>query len=343
MDTTLEIKQYLQNWTDIVAEYQKPKTKKAVVQILNSFLPFFALWILMYFSLDWSYGITLALGFLNAFFLVRIFIIQHDCGHQSFLKSRRWNNVIGFMCSFFSSIPYKYWARSHSFHHAHAGELDNRGIGDITVLTVAEYKKLSPWKQFRYRLYRNPFVIFVLGPIYYCFYNMRIPIMNVKNTRKVKISQVFNNIYMALVYVLLAVMVGVEEFFLIQVPIVVMFFIIAIWFFYVQHQHEDTYIAWKENWEYLLAAIKGSSYYKLPKVFQWLTGNIGFHHIHHLSSKIPNYNLERCAKENPILEKYVTVLTFKDSLKCIFSNLWDEEKQKMISFKEFSRRYKTKK
>lgn len=334
-----EIKSLLSNWAEIVGKYQTPDTKKAIIQIITSFGPFVAVWVLMYLSLDWSYWITLGLAVLNAFFLVRIFIIQHDCGHQSFLKSRKWNNAIGLVCSFFSTMPYKYWARSHAFHHAHCGRLEDgiKDIGDIHVKTVEEFRSLSPFKKFGYRLYRSVPIILVLGPIYYTAILMRIPFINKEGWKKTRLSQIFNNVYMTLIWVLLAVVIGFKEFFLIQVPIIFIFFVIAVWFFYVQHQHEETYKQWKENWEYLLAAIKGSTYYKLPKLFQWLTGNIGFHHIHHLSSKIPNYNLERCAKENPIINKYVTTLTFTKSLKTIFNHLWDEEQQRMISFKEYYR------
>jgi len=306
--------------------------------MLTSFLPFLGLWVLMYFSLEWSYWITLGLAALNAFFLVRIFIIQHDCGHQSFFKSRKWNNAVGFVCSFFSFIPYKYWAKSHNFHHAHSGQLEYRGIGDISTLTVKEFRELSKFGRFKYRLYRNPFSLFLIGPLYYMFVSQRLPIAGMQmGWKKVQWSQFFSNIYLILVFSLLIITLGWKKFFLVHVPIIVLFGIIAIWFFYVQHQHKETYKQWKENWEYLLAAIKGSSYYKLPKVFQWLSGNIGFHHIHHLSSFIPNYNLEKCNKENPIFEKYVTVLTFRESLKCMFNKLWDEEKERMISFREFYR------
>ncbi|MEZ4949737.1 MAG: fatty acid desaturase [Saprospiraceae bacterium] len=331
----LEIKKFLKNWNDIIAEYSIPDVKKATIQILNSFLPFIGLWILMYYSLEWSYWITLGLAVINAFFLVRIFIIQHDCGHQSFLKSRNVNNTIGFIASFFSTIPYKYWARSHNYHHAHCGQLEVRDIGDIEVLTVEEFNALSKAKQIQYRVFRSPLVMFILGPIYYLGFTLRLPLIKLKGWKKTYRSQFFSNIYMLLVYALLAAIVGWQEFFLVQIPIIVLFGIIAVWFFYVQHQHEDTYKQWKENWEYLLAAIKGSTHYKLPKVIQWLTGNIGFHHIHHLGPKIPNYHLEKCYKENPVLNKYVTSVTFGESLKCMFNKLWDEQQQKMITFKEY--------
>ncbi len=332
-----EIKEKLANWQSIVKNYQKPNTRKAIVQMVTSYLPFFAIWVLMYFSLGISYWLTLGLAILNAFFLVRIFIIQHDCGHQSFLKNRRANNVIGFISSFFSLIPYKYWARSHNFHHAHNGQLEVRDIGDITTLTVNEYRARSSWGRFKYWLYRTPVVLFFIGPLYYLFLHQRMPSIQLKGWKAARRSAWLTDIYLLVFYLSLGLLIGWQTFIMVQLPIIVFFAIIAIWFFYVQHQHVPTYKQWKKNWDFLLASVKGSTYYKLPKLFQWLTGNIGFHHIHHLSSLIPNYNLERCNRENPIFEKCTTVLTFRESLKCIFNKLWDEESQRMISFREFYR------
>ncbi len=338
-NNTQEIKEVLQNWPQIVKKYQAPNVKKAVIQILNSFLPFLALWVAMYFSLEVSYWLTLALGVLNAFFLVRIFIIQHDCGHQSFLKSRKVNNVIGQICSYFSMIPYKYWARSHNFHHAHNGQLETRDIGDLTTLTVEEYRELDKWGRLKYRIYRSPLIMFFIGPVYYLTIHNRIPSKSeiMKGWTKERKALWLNNLGLITIYISMGFLIGWKKFLLVQAPIIVFFGIIAIWFFYVQHQHEENYKQWKENWEYLLSAIRGSSYYKLPKVMMWLTGNIGFHHIHHLSSLIPNYNLEKCNKENPILEKYVNILTFRESIKCAFYKLWDEQSQRMITFREFYR------
>ncbi len=330
-----QIRETLKDWPKIVAKYQIPDRRKAYTQILNTFLPFIGLWILMYFSLSWSYWITLGLAVVNAFFMVRIFIIQHDCGHQSFLKKRRINDAIGLVCSFFSSIPYEYWSRSHSFHHAHCGQLEVRDIGDINTLTVKEYKEMGFFKRLGYRIFRNPLVLFLFGPVYYLAVNVRFPLISLKGWKKIKWSQFYNNVYLILVYTLVAFIVGWKQFFLVHVPIVVIFAIIAIWFFYVQHQHEHTYKQWKENWEYLFSSIKGSTYYRLPKVFQWLTGNIGLHHIHHLSSKIPNYHLTRVQEENPILTQYVTTVGFWESLSFMFHHLWDEENQRMISFGKF--------
>lgn len=332
-----QIQEELKHWKKIIKPYQKPSTKKAVTQLLNTFLPYLALWVLMYFSLRWSYWITFALALVNGFFLARIFIIQHDCGHMSFFKSRRWNKFIGWFCSFFSTIPFDYWAAVHNFHHGHSGQLELRDIGDVPMLTSDEFRRRSRLGKLSYRIFRTPFFLFVIVPLGYLIGPMRIPFIRVKSAKKEYRSMLKNNIVLVLVYVGLGFLLGWKAFFLVQLPIVAIFMIIAFWFFYVQHQHEETYKRWKENWNFLVASIRGATYYKLPKVFQWLSGNIGFHHIHHLSARIPNYNLERCAKENPILQKYVTTMTFRDSLKCIFNKLWDEQQQRMITFREFYR------
>ena len=293
----------------------------------------------MYLCYSISIWITLALAFVNAFFLVRIFIIQHDCGHQSFTKSKKANNVIGTLCSLFSSVPYKYWAKVHNHHHGHTGQLEERDIGDINFLTVKEFKARGKWGRFRYRFFRHPITLFIIVPIFYFTISNRIPkIKNFKGmVSRIRRSQIKNNAIIFVLYALLAIVLGWKQFLFIQLSIIFVFSIIAFWFFYVQHTHETSYHTWKENWDFLLASIRGSSYYKLPKLFQWLTGNIGFHHIHHLSSRIPNYNLEKCVKENPILNKYANILTFRESLKSMHIKLWDEQRMRMISFKEFYR------
>jgi len=330
-----EIQESLKNWKEIVKKYQVPNTKKAIGQLLNSFLPFIGLWVLMYFSMEWSILLTIGLGIINAFFLVRIFIIQHDCGHQSFFKSRRWNNAVGYVCSVFSALPYKYWAKVHNFHHAHSGVLETIDIGDIPTLTVEEFRNLSWFGRIRYKIWRNPVVTFIIAPVYYIGLSNKLPLFHFKNWRKEVWSQFKDNILIILAYGVLGYLIGWKQFFFIQLFLVFAFGIIAFWFFYIQHQHEHSYKQWQDNWDYVVSAIRGSSYYKLPKVFQWMTGNIGIHHIHHLSSLIPNYNLEKCMRENTIFNKYVTVVTFWESLKMMTHKLWDEEKQRMISFKEY--------
>ncbi len=338
-----EIKEKLKNWQNMLREYQRPDSWKATIQLLNTFIPFLGIWALMYLSLSWSYWITIGLALINTFLLVRIFIIQHDCGHLSFVESNKWNLYIGYFCSFFTTIPYKYWAKAHSYHHGHTGQLEVRDIGDINFLTVSEYSQLSPLRQFAYRMFRHPLVMFGLAPAIYFTISNRFPLYNLKGWKKIRISQVWSNLWLLLFWLTIAWSLGWKALFLVHVPIVFLFGIVAFWFFYVQHQHEESYKAWKKNWNHLLASIKGSTFYRLPKVWHWLTGNIGFHHIHHLNPRIPNYNLARAAKENPILQKYVTSITFKESLSCMFNKLWDEETQRMITFKEYYLRQRSRK
>lgn len=332
-----EIKEALRDWAKMIKPYKKANHLKAITQIVNSFGPFIALWVLMYFSLDWSYWITLGLAWINSFFLVRIFIIQHDCGHQSFFEYKYLNNIVGWVCSFFSSIPYSYWARVHSYHHGHTGQLEHRDIGDINFLTVNEFRDLPKYKKFFYRVFRSPIVLFFIVPTIYLAWALRVKGISFDGWRNTHISQHVNNALLVLAFVLFGTWLGWANFLMVHIPIVYCFGTTAFWFFYIQHQHESTYMQWTKNWDYLLAAMKGATFYNLPKLLHWLTGNIGYHHIHHLSSRIPNYNLPKCAKENPILQKYVLKLSFWESLKMIYNKLWDEEQQRMISFREYYR------
>lgn len=333
-----EIKKDLKDWAKIISKYKKPNNTKATVQILTTFVPFFALWVLMYFSLSWSYLITLALAFVNSFFVIRIFIIQHDCGHQSFFETRKWNNRVGLICSFFSAIPYKYWAKVHSHHHGHTGQLEERDFGDINFLTVKEYHALPLGKKISYRIFRSPFMLFAIVPIIYLVFSLRYPFLGkgMKGWKSIHKALTVNNLLFTLAFIGCGFLFGWKNFLMVHLPIVYFFGSIAFWFFYVQHQHEETYQRWQDKWDYVLAAIKGASYYKLPKVMHWLTGNIGYHHIHHLSSQIPSYNLAKCAEENPILQKHVTALTFRQSLGTINNKLWDEESERMITFSEYT-------
>lgn len=335
-----ELAEDFKNWQKMVRKYIKPNNKIAVIQMMTSILPFIGLWILMYISLSYSYWITLALGILNAFFLVRIFIIQHDCGHQSYFKNRKLNRFVGRVCSVFSLVPFTYWAKSHNYHHEHTVMMhEHRDIGDINTLSVEEYKALSPLKKLQYRLYRSSLVMFLIGPLYYILIHNRLPLIRFKSWKKVRQSLIWNNLLIVTVYCLVGYLVGWKKFIQVQIPITVFFSVVAIWFFYVQHQHEENYRAWKDKWDYLHSAIKGSTFYKLPKIMHWLTGNIGYHHIHHLNSMIPNYNLKKCHDENPIFEKHIIQMTVLESFKTIKNKLWDEASGRMISFREYKRIY----
>lgn len=335
-DTPLDVNLNIPNkMIKSLTAYAKPNNKIAIIQLFNSFLPFVGLWILMYWSLDYSYLITLALGILNAFFLVRIFIIQHDCGHRSFMANNTARNIIGFCCSMFSMIPYRYWAKSHATHHANNGLLELRDIGDIDTLTVKEFRALSKWGKFKYRIYRSPLVMFVIGPLYYILIHNRLPLIKLASFKKVKKTLIWNNLSLIAIFAILLISLNWWKFIVTHATIMVSFGIIAIWFFYVQHQHEEAYKEWRDKWDYVTSALRGSSYYKVPRIMNWLTGNIGIHHVHHLNPAIPNYNLQRCIKENPWLNRFTTVMGFWESLKLASNKLWDEQSKRMITFKEF--------
>jgi acyl-lipid omega-6 desaturase (Delta-12 desaturase) len=323
----------------IVKAYQLPDNRRATWQTITSFAPFLGIWVAMYLLLNVSFWLTLGLAVINAFFLVRIFIIQHDCGHQSFTQSRKANDVLGQVCSYLTFIPYRYWSKSHNFHHGHNGILwEHRDIGDIDLLTVNEFKVLSRWGKIKYMVYRSAPVMFFIGPIYYILIHNRLPLIGMKGWEHAKKALVRHNVVLLAVYATLIIFLGYKAFLLVQLPILVAFGVIAVWFFYVQHQHETTYKQWKERWEYIRAAVQGSSYYKLPRLMHWLTGNIGYHHIHHLNPLVPSYQLARCHKENPILDEVANKLTFWQSLKCIYHKLWDEDQQRMISFRDYFRK-----
>lgn len=316
-------------------KYTKTSRYKAFIQIVNSFGPFIGIWILMYYAFDYSYWLTFGLGLINAFFLVRIFIIQHDCGHRSFVSNSKVRNTIGYVCSLFSTIPYHYWAKSHNVHHAHNGELELRDIGDINVLTVREFSRLSPWGRFQYRIYRSFAVMFILGPIYYVVIHNRLPLIKMDIFKNEKWRLYLNDLVLLIIFGVMAYFLDIWKFLATHLTIIGIFSIIAIWFFYVQHQHEEAYKEWKYKWDYLTSALRGSTYYKVPKLFNWLTGNIGIHHIHHLNPAIPNYNLLKAHNENLWLNKYITTLTFVESLKLIGNKLWDEASGRMITFREY--------
>ncbi len=318
-------------WKSLVTKYQTADTRKSIWQVCNSFIPFFVLWYLMYLSLDVGYWLTLLLSLPAAGFLIRLFIIQHDCGHGSFFSSKKANNSVGLACSLFTLTPYYYWQRSHAIHHANAGNLAHRGIGDVYTMTVNEYMQQSRWGKLKYRLYRHPLFLFLIVPTLLFVVLYRFPTSRAKAMKRVRSSVYWTNLAIGLLVGGMIWLVGLEAFLLVQVPITVIAASAGTWLFFVQHQFEDAYWASNDAWDYTLAALQGSSYYRLPKVLQWFTGNIGFHHIHHLSPRIPNYLLEKCHAENPMFQE-TAVLTLRSSLKSIFLSLWDEEQKKLIGF-----------
>lgn len=316
-------------WRDIVAKYEKPSLPRSLRQIANTILPYFALLYLMYLSLEVSYWITFALAIPAGGFLVRNFIIFHDCGHGSFFKSRKANRVLGFFTALLTFMPSYFWSHQHAKHHAHAGDLDNRGDGDVWTLTVQEYLALSRWKRLHYRVYRNPFFLFGLAPLYLFFVHYRY--WRSGDSKRVRWSAMQTNIALLAIIVGLSLTIGLKTYLMIQLPIMLVAGSAGIWLFYVQHQFEDVYWERKEEWNFLRHALEGSSFYKLPRVLQWFSGNIGFHHVHHLSPRIPNYYLQKCHESHPMFRnvKHVTLWT---SMKSLGYRLWDEERKKLVGF-----------
>jgi acyl-lipid omega-6 desaturase (Delta-12 desaturase) len=316
-------------WKELVAPYQRPKLGRSVWQLLNTLVPYAALWYLMYWSMGVSYWLTLPLAILAAGFLVRIFIIFHDCGHGSFFRTRRANDIMGFIAGVLTFTPFQHWRWEHATHHATAGDLDKRGIGDVWTMTVREYLESSRWKRFAYRLARNPFVLFVLAPLVLFLVMQRFP--SRKAGRRERMSVYLTNLAMAGMVVGLGMAFGFKAYLLIQLTVIAVAGSAGIWLFYVQHQFEGVYWARHDDWDYITVALQGSSFYKLPKVLQWFTGNIGFHHIHHLRPAIPNYNLERCHQAVPLFQK-VKPITLLSSLRSLTFRLWDEQRQRLVGY-----------
>ncbi|MHC4473169.1 MAG: fatty acid desaturase [Planctomycetota bacterium] len=322
-------------WNKRLRPYQSPQFGRSLAQILTSAIPFAVLWYLMLRSLSVSYWLTLLLAIPASGFLIRLFIIQHDCGHGSFFRSKRACNVLGSVIGVLTLTPYHYWKRDHSIHHATSGLLDKRGHGDIDTLTVAEYKALSKGGRIWYRIYRHPLVLFGVGPLLHFAVRHRLPLSTRPYTGWGWASILFTNAAVAAILVLAGLTIGLERFLLVQLPITALASSLGVWLFFVQHQFEDTYWRKKADWDYGDAALEGSSHYDLGRVLQWFTGNIGLHHIHHLNSRIPNYRLQRCLTEVPEID-CATKLSLFASLRCIRLALWDEEKGKLVGFRAAS-------
>jgi omega-6 fatty acid desaturase (delta-12 desaturase) len=280
-------------------------------------------------SLEVSYWLTLILAVPTAGFLARIFIIFHDCGHGSFFKSRKANAFWGFITGVITYTPYDYWRRDHAIHHATAGDLDRRGIGDVKTITIEEYLALSPLKKLGYRVMRNPLVLFVIGPPIVFLIRHRFARRDAG--KQERYSVIWTNLAILVAYAVILSTIGLKTYLLVHVPVLLITFSVGVWLFYVQHQFEGTYWENHEEWDYVTAALKGSSFYKLPKVLQWFTGNIGYHHIHHLSPRIPNYYLEKCHNENPMFQE-IEPVTLRGSLKSLKFRLWDEKQRILVGF-----------
>ena len=313
-----------------MARYQKPSVGRGVWQMVNTLVPFAALWAMMYLTLGISWWLTVPMAVLAGAFLVRAFIIFHDCGHGSFFKSAAANHIVGAITGVLTFTPYYHWRWEHAIHHSSAGHLDRRGTGDVWTLTVQEYLEASRWKRFAYRLARNPIVLFVLAPLFLFLVLQRVP--SLKAPARERYSVYWTNLAIGAMAAGLIWAFGLNAYVIIQLTILMTAASAGVWLFYVQHQFEGVYWERGEDWDYARAALQGSSFYKLPKVLQWFSGNIGFHHIHHLSPRIPNYRLEKCHQAEPLFQT-VQPITLISSLKSFTFRLWDEQQRKLVGYR----------
>jgi len=324
------------DWLPIMASYRHPDVRRSVLELLTTLLPFAGLWFLAWAALSVGYWLSLAICVPLAFLLVRVFLIQHDCGHGAFFARRGTNDWIGRVLGILTLTPYDVWRKAHATHHATSGNLDKRGTGDITTLTVEEYRALPAWRRLMYRLYRNPLVMFGIGPAYVFLIRQRLPLGSLTQGWGPWVSAMATNAAIAVIALLLIWIVGLKPFLMVQIPVVLLAGSIGVWMFYVQHQFEDTYWAGSPGWKLEDAALKGSSYYDLPGVLRWFTANIGIHHVHHLYSRIPYYRLPEVLRDYPELtgQRRITLL---ESFRCVRLRLWDERKGRLVSFREARR------
>ncbi len=325
------------SWTQILLRYREPSLWRSVAELAISFAPLAALWAAMWVAYSFGFWwLTLLLAVPAAGFLVRLFMIQHDCGHGAFFRHRLANDWIGRVLGVLTLTPYDFWRRSHAIHHATSGSLERRGIGDVDTLTVREYLALSRWGRLRYRLYRHPAIMFGVGPAYLFILRHRLPIGFMRGGWTPWLSTMATNAAAGAIVAVLIWLIGVGPFLLVHLPIMLLAATIGVWLFYVQHQFEQTMWATNETWNLQEAALHGSSYYVLPGILRWFSANIGIHHVHHLCSRIPYYRLPRVLKDNPELGN-VGRLTLWDSIKCVRLALWDERAQRLISFRDLRR------
>lgn len=320
-------------WAQVLARYRQPSNGRSIVEIGITVIPLIALWTLTWLTLDLGYGVWLLLAVPAAGFLVRLFMIQHDCGHGSFFRHRLANDWVGRVIGVLTLTPYHFWQRTHAAHHATCGNLDRRGLGDIDTLTLREYRERSRWGRLRYRLYRHPLVMFGIGPAYLFILQYRLPIGLMRGGRGPWLSTMATNLAIAVIAAVLIWLIGIKAFVLVHLPIMLFAASVGVWLFYVQHQFEHTSWADDQRWSLHDAALHGSSHYDLPAVLRWFTANIGVHHVHHLCSRIPYYRLPRALRDHPELRD-VGRLTLLQSFQCVRLVLWDETERRLVSFRE---------
>ncbi|SMX44591.1 fatty acid desaturase [Actibacterium lipolyticum] len=320
-------------WVQVLAKYREPNHFRSVFEIAVTMVPFFALWAIAWWALSVSYLLAFAIASMNAWFLVRLFAIQHDCGHSAFFRNRHVSDWVGRALGVLTLTPYDVWRRSHSIHHSAAGNLDKRGMGDIHTLTVNEYRALSFWGRVGYRLYRNPIVLFVIGPAYIFVIQNRLPLGFMRAGWQYWVSAMGTNIALAAIIAGIIYFGGLMPVLLIFLPTTLIAASIGVWLFYVQHQFEETHWDQDQDWQLHDAALHGSSHYVMPKVLQWLTANIGVHHVHHLYSRIPFYRLTEVLRDHATLAE-AQRLTIMESFACVKLQLWCEKERRLLSFRQ---------
>ncbi|MBC8334634.1 MAG: fatty acid desaturase [Anaerolineales bacterium] len=321
------------DWRKIVSKYQVADTWRSVWQIVNTLVPYFILWGIMFWSVGISYWLTLLISIPTAGFMVRTFIIFHDCGHGSFFKSKRVNTAVGIITGILVFTPWYRWWHEHAIHHATAGNLDKRGTGDVDTWTVEEYLAAPFFKRLWYRIMRQPLVMFTIGAMIVFAVVQRIPLQS--HGKRERASIWWTNLALVVLISGLIALVGWKTYLLVQLPVLLLGTSGGVWMFYVQHNYEGSYWERQEKWDFYKAAMNGSSLYELPAILQWFTGNIGFHHIHHLGPRIPNYKLQECLKENPVFQ--VKSLNMWSSLKTLRLRLWDEATQQMVGWERLKK------
>lgn len=324
------------DWVKELKTYAEKDAFRAFLQLSNSIIPYGLIVYSMYFIVNrgYSYLFLIPLYFIAAGFYVRIFIIFHDCAHLSFVKSKTATRIIGYICGVLTFTPYDEWRRTHMIHHGTVGNIDKRGVGDVWTMTAQEYKNSPRKKKLLYRLFRNPLILFIFSPIVLFVIINRIPTKNL-HSKEVASIMVTNALILTIILTV-ALTVGIKYYLIIQLPIVFLSTSFGLWLFFVQHQFQDVYWSRSDDWDIYKAAMEGSSFYNLPPVLRWFTGNIGFHHIHHLNPSIPNYHLKECQNEIEELHE-IKPLTFFNSLKSLRLKLYDENLKKMISFREMKK------
>lgn len=314
----------------ILAPYQKADLKHSLLQLANTLIPYFILWYLMIRSLAFSYILTLGLAVVAALFLMRIFIFFHDCGHNSFFPSKEMNKKVGFWLGVLTFTPGEQWWHSHAIHHATSGNLDKRGYGDVETMTQEEYIQAKWSKRLGYRFFRNPLVMFGLGPLFMFLLMQRLP--TPRYGKKETLSVLLTNLAIIGVAAIMSLLIGFKAYLMIQVPVMWIAGAVGIWLFYIQHQYEEAYWERDEEWNYVASALLGASFYKLPGIMQWFSGSIGYHHIHHLSPRIPNYNLGKAHESSPIFQKWARRIDFGEGRRALRLRVWDEPIRRMRGF-----------